>query len=93
MIRTIAFANALAVVGVIGSVLCVVLSLVAPDLVMGVAQTWPHMLNLELIRATTPPGPASIITGVVTFTAVAWLWGFAWAWFYNWFSARSTVQA
>jgi len=86
MIRTIAFANALATVAAAGSVVCAILSLLAPDFVMGIAQTWPHLLNLELIRATTSPGVGSIITGVITFAIVAWLWGYAWAWTYNRFA-------
>jgi hypothetical protein len=88
MLRVSAFANSLAAISAVAVVVCAIFSALVPDVVIGVAQTWVHTLNLELARSTMPANPVSLVTGLVTFTILAWIWAAAWAWLYNKLSAR-----
>ena len=92
MLRPVVFANAVAAVSAIGSVVCALLSLVAPGLLVSIAQGWVHTLDLTKIqRSGFPLGEA--LLGLVTFAVVMWVGGWVLAWLYNrWSGAPQEAQ-
>jgi hypothetical protein len=82
MLRAVPFANALAAVSAAGYVLCRVLIDMAPGFFASVAQSWFH----GLVVAPTPwptMNAGEFLLGLVSLTAVAWIFAAAWAWLYN----------
>ncbi len=80
----VSLASAAALVAAAAYVICLVLSLVAPDLLLGILQTWAHSIAIAPLRADSTgfqPGPALI--GLVTFSGFVWLATAATAWLYN----------
>jgi len=75
-------ANALAIVGAVLYIVCVLLVASAPMFYRGVAQTWMHGFNLSTLPIM-PMTMGGSVYGVVTFTVVAWLAGYAFASVYN----------
>jgi hypothetical protein len=67
-------ANAATTVAVVAYLLCAVLAIVAPDLWIGLIQSWTHGLSLAPLR---PSGPwfrlDEFIVGLITFGASVWL--------------------
>ncbi|MEK7681364.1 MAG: DUF5676 family membrane protein [Chloroflexota bacterium] len=93
MLRPVVFANAVAAVSTIGSVVCALLSLAAPGLLLSIAQGWAHTLDLTKIQR---PGfsPGEALLGLVTFTIFMWVGGWLLATFYNrWSGAASAPPA
>lgn len=84
MLRTIPFANAIAVVAALFYVFCGVIAAVAPELYVAIARTWVHSMD---ITALFPNGMTadigSSLLGLVTLTAVAWVTGAIFASLYN----------
>jgi len=82
MLRATAFANSLAVISAVFYVLCRVVVGVAPGLFVAIAESWFHGLVIA-----PEPWPAmsatSFVLGLVSFAAVAWVFGYAWAWLYK----------
>jgi len=89
MVKPIAFANAFAVVGLGLYVGCRVLSLIVPDLLFAVGQSWFHTFNLGAARNTAPMDINTFLIGGVTFGALAWATSYAAAYLYNNFAKRS----
>jgi hypothetical protein len=83
-LEVIPLANAAAVVALAAYVICAALSFVAPDLLMGVLQSWAHSLALEPLRTTGPSfRPIELVVGLVTFGGTVWLATAAVARLYN----------
>lgn len=79
-----ALANAAATVGAVAYLICATLSLVAPDLLLGIFQTWAHGISVEALRPTSIGFSAGAFAiGLVTFSAAVWLATAATAWLYN----------
>jgi hypothetical protein len=79
-----ALANAVATVGAVAYLICATLSLVAPDLLLGIFQTWAHGISVEALRPTSIGFSAGAFAiGLVTFSAAVWLATAATAWLYN----------
>lgn len=83
MIKPVAFANAFTVVGLAGYVICRVLSLVAPDLLFSIGQSWFHTFNLNTVRATVPLDFGTFLVGGITFGLLVWIASFAGVTLYN----------
>ena len=83
MWKPIALANAATTVAVFSFIACGVLAYIAPDLLVGIANSWFHALNLEAVRATTPMSLGTFILGVVTFGVYIWVLIFAGVHLYN----------
>lgn len=93
MLRPVVFANAVAAVSAIGSVVCALLSLAAPGLLLSIAQGWVHTLDLAKIQR---PGFSlgEALLGLVTFAVVMWVGGWLLAALYNrWSGATSAASA
>ncbi len=83
MLKPIALANTAAVVGGIAFAVCGLLAYVAPDLLLWIANSWFHTLNLEAVRATSPMDFVTFLFGIVTFVVYMWVIFFAGAYLYN----------
>ena len=86
MLKTTAFANAAAVVTGVIYIVCLVLTWVAPDLLLSLSNSWVHALNLESLRSGKEIGIGTVVWGLATSTAFSWTVGYAFAYFYNKFS-------
>lgn len=83
MLKVVPFANALAFCSGAASIVCAIVGTFAPDLVIGLFQSWVHTINLDAIRASAPPTLLTMAGGVLSISAFAWLFGAALAWLYN----------
>jgi len=77
-------ANAATTVAVVAYLICAVLAIVAPDLWVGLIQSWTHGLSLAPLRPTGPWfRPGEFIVGLITFGGSVWLATAAIAALYN----------
>lgn len=83
MLNAKAFAHAVTIVTVVFYLICWVLSTVAPDLILGLATSWGHTLNLEAIKSLAPMTITSAIYGLVSISVLAWLTTYAMIWLYT----------
>jgi len=83
MIKPIALANASTVVALGVYVVCRVISLIAPDLLFGVAQSWFHTFSTESVRSVTPMNIGTFIFGAVTLSILVWVTIYSGATLYN----------
>ena len=86
MLKPVPFANAMTAVGLGLYVVCRVLSLVIPNLLFTVGQSWFHTFSLDSSRAVAPMNPGMFLLGGITFGVLAWVTGYAFAYFYNRFA-------
>lgn len=85
MIKSIPFANAAAMVAVGLSAICWVLTLVAPDFVFGVANSWFHMINLDAVRMSGTSSFGEALIGFVSLGAVTWVSAYVFTECHNYF--------
>ena len=83
MLKPVAFANAFALVGLGLYIGCRILTLIVPDLLFAVGQSWFHTLNLEAVRGAASMDIGAFLLGGITFGALAWITGYALAYLYN----------
>lgn len=83
MLNVKAFANAVTAVTAVFYVVCLVLSMVAPDLVRSIGNSWAHSINLELIKSTDNVFSTNALLGLVSVSVVAWVTTYATIWLYN----------
>lgn len=83
MLKPTVFANASTTVGLVVYVVCRVLSLVAPDLLFTIGQSWFHTINLDSAKATTSMDIGIFVLGGVSVAVLVWLTTFAVATLYN----------
>lgn len=81
MLKSVPFANAVTIVTVVFYIVCVVLSAIAPDFIIGIAQSWIHSLTLEMSKTTLSLG--SVIYGLLTISVVTWITTYAAIELYN----------
>jgi len=89
MLKPVAFANAFALVGLGLYIGCRMLTLIVPDLLFAVGQSWFHTLNLEAARGVAPMDVNTFLLGGITFGALAWVTGYAFAYLYNNFAKKT----
>jgi hypothetical protein len=82
-LAVVSLASAAAIAAAAGYVVCLVISLVAPDLLLAIFQTWAHSISVAPLQTapTFQPGPA--LLGLVTFSGFVWLTAAATTWLYN----------
>ncbi|OGH23882.1 MAG: hypothetical protein A3J69_01050 [Candidatus Levybacteria bacterium RIFCSPHIGHO2_02_FULL_42_12] len=73
MKNPIVLANAVTLALLVFYFVCVVLSFVAPDILLSIGQSWIHTLNMEAARTTNQMSLTGIILGAITFGAVVWV--------------------
>lgn len=83
MLQSSAFANAAAIVAGLYYTVCLVLTLVAPDVTFNLFQAMFHGLNLQPIRATDPLNLGGLTLGLITFMISTWVTAYALIEVYN----------
>ena len=83
MLNAKAFANAMSVVMAVWVLGCLALSLIVPDLLFSVAQSWMHTINLSVVKTTFNFDLGSVILGLITAVGLTWVTTYATIWFYN----------
>ncbi len=83
MVKPIVLANASTVVALGIYVVCRIISLIAPDFLFGVAQSWFHTFSTESVRSVAPMNIGTFIFGAVTLAVLVWLTFYAGATLYN----------
>ena len=83
MVKPTALANAATTVSLGIYVACRVLSLIAPDFLFNIAQSWFHTFSTESIRSVSPMNIGTFIFGAVTLAVLVWLTFYAGATLYN----------
>lgn len=84
-----ALANAATTVGAVAYLICAALALVAPDLLLGLFQSWAHGISVAVLRPANPGfGAGAFTIGLATFSGAVWLATATTAWLYNRWSDR-----
>ena len=83
MLKPQAFANAYTIVGIGLYIGCRVLTLVVPDLLFAVGQSWFHTFNMDAVSSVVSMDLNTFLLGGITFGVLAWLTGYAFASTYN----------
>ena len=83
-----ATANAMAVTVAFIAVVCALAIILAPDLSLGIAQSWFHGMDLSKVRMDISPSFGSLLYGWVTATTGGWIVGYVFASAYNWFTPK-----
>lgn len=86
MVKSIALANAATTVSLGIYVACRVVSLVAPDFLFNVAQSWFHTFSTESVRSVSPMNIGTFIFGAITLSVLVWVTVYAGAVLYNKFA-------
>lgn len=86
MIKATSFANAITLVAGIIYAARAFLSVLAPDFMIGLAQTWFRAMNLEVGQAITPLTWGSFIVGIFTVVVLTWVVTYTTASLYNYFA-------
>lgn len=83
MIKSVPFANAATVVALGLYIVCRVATLVAPDFLFSIGQSWFHTFSMDALKATAPFATGTFIFGAVTLAIVTWATVYAFAEVYN----------
>jgi len=83
-----ATANAAAATTAFIAVVCALAIILAPELSLGIAQSWFHGIDLSKVRTVVSPSLGSIVYGWVTATVGGWVVGYVFASAYNWFTKK-----
>ena len=83
MHNPVRLANAATIVSLGLYVVCRVVSLVAPEFLFNIAQSWFHTFSTELTRVPAPFDIGTFIFGGVTLAVVVWATFYAFASIYN----------
>ena len=83
MLKPIALANASTIVATGLYVFCRVVSLVAPDFLYSVAQSWFHTFSTESVISVTPMNIGEFVFGGVTLAVLVWITFYSAAVLYN----------
>lgn len=83
MLKPIALANASTIVALGIYVVCRALSLIAPDFLFSVAQSWFHTFSTEGVMTVIPLNIGSFIFGAVTLSVLVWVIIYSGATLYN----------
>lgn len=83
MAKPIALANASTVVALGIYVVCRAVSLIAPDFLFSVAQSWFHTFSTESVMSVTPMNIGTFIFGAATLSILVWVAIYAGATLYN----------
>lgn len=83
MLNPKAFANAVSIITAVWFVGCWLLSLLIPDLIFNIGQSWMHTINLSAVKTTLTLDPGSFIVGLVTLVGLTWVTTYATIVLYN----------
>lgn len=83
MLNAKAFANAASAVMAVWVLGCLALSLIVPDLLFSVAQSWMHTINLSVVKTAFSFDFGSVILGLITAVGLTWITTYITIWLYN----------
>ena len=83
MVKPVILANTLTTVGIGLYVACRVLTLIVPDFVFSVSQSWFHTINMESMKAATTFDLGTFVLGGITFGALVWVVAYSSVVLYN----------
>lgn len=83
MLKPQAFANAFTVAALGLYVLCRILSLIAPDFLFAIGNSWFHTFSLDSVRAVAPMDIGTFLLGAVSLGVLVWLTAYGTASLYN----------
>ena len=83
MLNPQVFANATAAVMAVWVIACLALSIIVPDLLFAIAQSWMHSINIDAVKTTFNPNLGSILLGFATAVGLTWITTYAVVWLYN----------
>lgn len=83
MLKPVAFANAVTAVTVVFYVVCLLLSIAAPDVLFGIAKSWMHTVNLDSVRTTAALSLDTFLLGLVSLSLITWVTTYATILLYN----------
>lgn len=83
MIKSIPFANAAAIVAVAASFVCWIATVVAPDFVFSLANSWFHMINLNAVKLSSSASFGEAVVGFISLGVFTWIVVYAFAEIYN----------
>lgn len=86
MTKPIALANSLTIVALIVYAFCRVLSLIAPDFLFSISNSWFHTFSLGGTKSTDPFSITAFIFGAVTLGLLVWGTAYLGAILYNKFA-------
>lgn len=89
MLKPVPYANAFTLVGLGLYVICRVLSLIIPDLLYAVGQSWFHTLSINSVMTVTPMDISTFLLGGITFSGLIWVSAYTAASLYNNFTKKS----
>lgn len=70
------------------AVVCAVAVMLAPELSLGIAQSWFHGIDLSKVRMDVNPSLASLLYGWMTATIGGWVVGYVFASAHNLFAGK-----
>lgn len=83
-----ATANAMAATVAFIAVVCALAIILAPDLSLGIAQSWFHGMDLSKVRMDVNPSLGSLLYGWMTATIGGWVVGYVFASAHNLFAGK-----
>lgn len=83
MLKPVAFANAFTIVGLGLYIGCRILSLIIPDLLFTLGQSWFHTLKVEAVKGGIPMDPGAFLIGGIIFGVLVWITFYTAAYLYN----------
>mgnify|MGYP001567645091 CR=1 FL=1 len=83
MHRPVPLANSATIVVVALSLICWVFVTVSPDFSFWIANSWFHMINLDVVRANQSVNFGTAIIGAISLGVVTWIAFYAFAEIYN----------
>lgn len=83
MLNAKAFAHAATAVTAIFYIICALLSFIVPDFVVGLAKSWVHTMNVDLVKANFVPDLGGLLYGLITISVVTWVTTYALIALYN----------
>jgi len=86
MLKSKSFANSATLVIAVFYVACALISYIAPDLLVSIANSWIHSLSLESLKATGPMSISALSMGLITISLLTWLTTYLFAEVYNRFA-------
>lgn len=88
MLNAKAFAHAATAVTAVFYVACWILSVVAPDLIFAIANSWIHAISLDSLRTTTTMSFETVLLGLISISLLTWVTTYATIWLYNKWSKK-----
>lgn len=83
MLNEKAFANAASAVVAVWFMVCWLLSLLIPNFIFSIGQSWMHTVNLSAAKTTLTLDLGSFIVGIVTLVGLTWVTTYATVVLYN----------